>query len=364
MILKHDESFGHQIVAGFDKVGTSAREWTERVWLSAYELSGKVHLSAGFGCYPNRNVIDAYGTLNVEGKTQYAVRASRVLRPNIEEMKVGPFSYQVVEPLKRLRFSLAPTEHDLSYEIEFDGTMPPHEEGIQYAEARGRAMEHIARYIQIGRMSGSVKLEGKTYNLDGGNWMAIRDHSWGVRRGGGVPETGVQPTYLPEGYLFHFNALHFDQWGASYHVREDWDGTPLHFSGGVFYPYGAGKEEIRLASVQHDLEFRQDIRQMKGGSIVLNAHNGSRWDISLRPLTACYLTLGGYFGYKGFVHGLWQGEEFLDAVKVDLTDPRVLNEVCFLSDQLCEARCGSESGYGLVELVVTGKYPRYGYQGY
>ena len=364
MIIKHDESFGHQIVATFDKVDTSAREWTERVWLSAYDLSGKHHLSAGFGYYPNRNVMDAYGTVNVEGKTQYAVRASRELRPDIEQMQVGPFSYEVVEPLKKLRFALAETEHDLSYEIEFDGIMPPHEEGIQYAEARGRVMENIARYIQVGRMSGSMKLEGKSYQIDSRNWMAIRDHSWGVRRGGMVPEVGVQPTYLPEGYLFHFNAMHFDQWGASYHIREDWDGMPLHFSGGVFFPYGSDRPDIRLAGMQHEFQFRDDIRQMKGGTIVLNAFDGSRWEMSLRPLTACYLTLGGYFGYKGFVHGLWLGESFLDGVKVDLTDPKVLSEVNFLSDQMCEARCGNETGYGLVELVVTGKYPRYGYQGY
>ncbi len=27
-------------------------------------------------------------------------------------------------------------------------------------------------------------------------------------------------------------------------------------------------------------------------------------------------------------------------------------------------RCGDEVGYGTTELMVVGKYPRYGYQGY
>jgi hypothetical protein len=31
---------------------------------------------------------------------------------------------------------------------------------------------------------------------------------------------------------------------------------------------------------------------------------------------------------------------------------------------MCEFRCGSEVGYGIIEMVVIGKYPKYGYLSY
>ena len=363
MLTKYDEFVCHQIVSTFDHVETSAREWTERVWLSAFDTSGKFHLGAGFGYYPNRNIIDAFGTIAVEGKTQYAVRASRELRPEIDQVKVGPLCYEVVEALRKVRFALGENEHGLSYEVDFEGTMPPHEEQPQFSRFRGRVAENIVRYVQWGRVSGWVRVEGKTYHIDKDKWQAVRDHSWGIRRGGGVPETGVQP-YLPTGYLFHFGIMQFEKWGASYHIREDGDGTLLHFSGGVFYPYGSEKEELKLASVDHDFQFRSDIRQMKSGRVVLNAIDGSKMEVSMRPLSVCYLKPGGYFGYKDFVQGLWMGPYFIDGVKVDLTDPNAVREVSFLEDQMCEMRCGNDVGYGIIELVVLGKYPKYGYQGY
>lgn len=364
MLTKYDDMMCHQIVSTFDRVETSAREWTERIWFSAHDTSGKSHLVAGFGYYPNRNIMDAFTCFAVEGKTQYAVRASRELRPAIDEVKVGPFSYQVVEALKKVRCALDANEHGLSYEIEFEGNMPPHEEEPQFAMSRGRVLENVVRYVQVGKPSGWIKAEGKTYQINKDEWWAERDHSWGIRRGGGVPETGVQPGEIPTGYLFSFGIMQFDKWGATYHIRENWEGRPLHFSSGVFYPYGSHKEELKLASVAHDFQFRHDIRQMKSGQLVFNAVDGSKIEVSMRPLSVCYLRAGGYFGYQGFTHGLWMSPYFIDSLKLDLTDNDAVKGVSFLDDVMCEMRCGNDIGYGIIELVIVGKYPKYGYKGY
>ena len=364
MLTKYDEMMCHQIVSTFDQVDTSAREWTERIWFSAHDTSGKFHLVSGFGYYPNRNIMDAFTCFAIEGKTQYAVRASRELRPAIDEVKVGPFSYQVVEALKKVRCALDENEHGLSYEIEFEGNMPPHEEEPQSALSRGRVLENIVRYVQVGKPTGWIKAEGKTYQINKDEWRAERDHSWGIRRGGGVPETGVQPGEIPTGYLFSFGIMQFDKWGATYHIREDWEGRTLHFSSGVFYPYGSHKEELKLASVAHDFQFRHDIRQMKSGQLVFNAVDGSKIEVSMRPLSVCYLRAGGYFGYQGFTHGLWMDHYFIDSLKLDLTDNDAVKGVSFLDDVMCEMRCGNEVGYGIIELVIVGKFPKYGYQGY
>jgi hypothetical protein len=350
-------------VSTFNSVGTSAREWTERIWFSVHDLTGQYQLIAGFGLYPNRNVIDAFGCVVVDNKTQYAVRASRELRPRIDDVRVGPLSYEIVDPLKAVRFAVDGNEYDLSFDIEFRATMYAHEEDTQFAEFRGRVQEHTKRFVQVGRPVGWIKVDGKRIEVGEDGWRCERDHSWGIRRDG-FPETGVQPTEIPEGYLHNFGLLQFDNWGLTYHARENWAGERLHFGGSLFYPIGENKEELKLTGVDHNFTFRPDIRQINGGGMVLNAEDGSKIDLSIRFLSACYLKAGGYFGYEGFSNGMWMGEEFLDGLKVDLTDPEKVKDVAFLDDAACEIRCGDEIGYGIVEVVLMGKYPKYGYQGY
>jgi len=87
MLTKYDELICHQTVSTFDSVETSAREWTERVWFVVYNTSGEFLLIGGFGMYANRNIMDAFACLNIKGETQYNVRASRELRPDIDEVK-------------------------------------------------------------------------------------------------------------------------------------------------------------------------------------------------------------------------------------------------------------------------------------
>ena len=363
MITKYDEMLCHQIVSTFDHVETSARQWTERVILHTHDTSGKRHLSNGFGIYRNRNIIDAFGCLTLEGKTQYNVRASRELLSQPDEVKIGPFSYEVIEPLKKVRYSLADNKYDLSYDLEFDGVMPCHEEDMQYFRVRGKVEEHVERYDQVGRAGGWIKVEGQTYQLDKSNFFVERDHSWGIRRDS-VPETGVQPGEIPEGYLYSWAVMQFPSWGAAYHIREMWDGTPLLSSGGVFYPYENRKEDLGVTSIEHDFQFQPDMRKMTSGRVVLMTTDGSKIEISMRPLAFCCLKAAGYFGHRDFVHGQWMGPEWSDGYKLDLTDPAVLADVSFLDNTSCELRCGDEVGYGVLELVVLGKYPKYGYQGY
>jgi len=364
MLTKYDEFLCHQIVSTFDHVETSAREWTERIWLNIHDTSGKFHLLAGFGKYPNRNVMDAFGTIAVEGKTQYAVRASQELHPQTDEVKVGPFSYEVIEPLKKVRCALGENEHGLSYDLEFEATMPAVEEPPQYARVKGREAENIRRFVQVGKPSGWINTEGKTHQVDKQSWLAMRDRSWGVRRGGGATETGVEPPEVPIGFLYNWILVQFPQWGATYHLRETWDGTPITFGGEVFYPYKSRKEPLKLASIEHDFQLRPDIRQITSGRVVLNAVDGSKIELSLRPISICYVKPGGYGEYRGFVHGLWMGPSFIDGFKLDITDPKVVSEVAFIGDLNCEFRCGDEVGYGVTELLILGRYPKYGYEGY
>ena len=87
--------------------------------------------------------------------------------------------------------------------------------------------------------------------------------------------------------------------------------------------------------------------------------------MSIRPVTICYQAPAGYGGnYKDFIHGKWMGEKWMDGHRFDLNDPQVMREIWGYCDYGSEFKCGNEVGHGTVELMVVGKYPKYGYQGY
>jgi hypothetical protein len=340
----------------------------------AHDVEGKFHIAAGFGYYPNRNIMDAFTCFTIGDHTQYTVRASRELRPEIDQFKVGPFTYEMIEPLRKVRYTLDENEYDISFDIEIEGVSPPHEEDPeQFHISRGRLHEHIKRFVQSGRPRGWIKTDGTTCQIDSHKWVAERDRSWGVRIGGADRvETGVQPTEEHEGILFNFELMQFDDWGASYHIREIWDdklgaARTWHFGGGIFYPYGVEKEKLELVDVEHDFRFTEERpeqpRRFAGGTVVLTAIDGTKKEVSIRPISICYQGPGGYGGYyNGFIHGMWMGSSWIDGYKFDLTDPAVMQEIWGYVDYGSEFRCGQQVGYGTSELLVNGRYPKYGYE--
>ena len=371
MLTKYDELLCHQIASTFDHPATNAREWTERIWFMVHDIKGDFILVGGFGYYPNRNVMDAYMCLAVEGKRQHVVRASRELRPLIDQVTVGPFSWQVIEPMKKVRAMLDENEYGVSYDLTLDGTMPPHdEEPPQFHRFRGRVVEDIRRYFQVGKPSGWIKINGQTVKIDPKSWRTERDHSWGIRRGAlERQDVGVQPGDIPIGFFYSGASWQFANWSANYHIREDWDGRIIDFSGGISYPYGSGKDELHLASVQHDFKFRTDIpglRQIKGGVVTLTGVDGSKKEVSFTPLGIVYIGTGGYSyaNYRGFTHGLWMGPSWMDGFTLDITDPEVIQGASFLDEMSCKLTCNGEVGYGFTEVSVFGKYPKYGFEGY
>ena len=375
MIRKHDELFCHQAVSTFDTPGTSAREWTERAWVQVHDTAGTAHLAAGFGFYPNRNIMDAFVCFTIQKKKQYIVRASRELRPAIDVTTVGPFTYECLEPLRQVRFALGENEYGLSYDIVVEGVSPLFEEAAQHQISRGRLKEHIKRMVQSGRPRGWITADGQTFALDKKTWVAERDRSWGIRvAGADFVESGVQPPEIYDGQLFNFVLMQFDHWGASFHIREIWDDKAglarrWLFGGGLFYPFGSTREPMELANVEHLYEFDdsrpEQARRFAGGRVIMTAADGSRREVAIRPITICYQAPGGYgLPYKDFIHGLWMGPSWMDGYRLDLTDANVLREIWGYCDYGSEFRCGNDVGYGTTELLVVGKYPRYGYQGY
>ena len=120
-----DESLCHQIVDTFAVVSQSDVGWTEKVCAMAMARDGSVQLGFGLGKYTNRNIIDAYAGTS-RGVEQTIVRASRRLSPNPELTVMGPIHYEVVEPLRKVRFVLEPNDiQPIAFDWLFEGTSHP-----------------------------------------------------------------------------------------------------------------------------------------------------------------------------------------------------------------------------------------------
>ncbi|MBU3949349.1 MAG: hypothetical protein KJ882_06110 [Proteobacteria bacterium] len=361
MLTKYDEFLCHQFPSTFDHVADSGDNWRENVWCCAYDVSGKIFLSAVFGVSTNRNVMDSSGLLTIDGKTQYNIRASRELRPRNDEVKVGPLSYEVIEGLKTVKWLLAENEYGISWKVEFEARMPPHEEKPQFARSRGRMQENMYRYGQSGRAMGWVKVEGKTYDIDPDSWIAHRDHSWGLRWHANLhaEEQGLQPPEPMLGITFDWNILQFEKWNILSTHREDYHGKQLDFSGGLCYAYSDSRPELKLVGETIEIELVPGTKRMKAGRVVYTAADGSSIEISFRVVTVIYIHAGGYWPYKGYRLGRWMGSEWIEGEKLDITDPAVLKNISEGPTYMVECRCGNETGTGMIQFGIHGKHHRY-----
>src|SRR3954469_18398602 len=118
-----DELLAHQIVDTFATVSQSDRSWTEKICAMACARDGSVSLGFGLGKYPNRGVMDAYAGVS-RGTEQWTVRASRALGAD-DATRVGQMHYEVLEPMKRIRFALDTNDvQPVSFEWIFEGVVP------------------------------------------------------------------------------------------------------------------------------------------------------------------------------------------------------------------------------------------------
>ena len=153
-LLPADEQFTHQVVDTFATVGTTDPSWTEKVCAMAAARDGSLQLGFGLGKYTNRNVMDAYSGVS-RGVEQVTVRASRGLQPEPELTVIGPIRYEVLEPLRAIRFALEPNDcQPIAFDWVFESVVPPHVEERTHTRDHYRVSAELVRYHQTGVASG------------------------------------------------------------------------------------------------------------------------------------------------------------------------------------------------------------------
>ncbi len=370
-LLATDEQLNHQIVDSFATVSQSDLSWTEKLWMPCSRKDGSLQLDCGMGRYQNRDVIDAFAGMS-RGKEQWTVRTSRELSPDPLSTAVGAISYEVIEPLQKIRWRLDHNEvAPLRFDITFDAALPAFFEDrhIQRDEQGFRIVSNVVRYHQAGTPSGWYEIDGKREVITPDEWFCWRDHSWGVRLDVGAPPTDLRPArdfgeraFEDSKFLLNWSPLMLEKPDGTryeYHyylqIRDD---EVVYFSG--YRNHADGRQE-RIARARPELRYVDETRRLLGGRIHFDMLSGetATVDIEVQGESGFYLGPALYLGFDGKKHGNWRGDLNTDGEMIpDMTAPEVRKRMgSAVRDTIVRAREGDASGYGLLEPIMLGEWP-------
>lgn len=371
-VLPADETFTHQIAETFAHVGTSDPAWTEKVCAMAMARDGSLQLGFGIGKYPNRNVMDGYAALS-RGKEQLTVRASRELAADPVRVFVGPIHYDVIEPLRKVRFRLERNAcQPLAFDWLFEAALKPAIEERTFMRHDFRMSAELVRYHQIGTCSGWLELDGERIALDPDNWISTRDHSWGVRYDVGTPPTDLKPRpAIPPGFGFQMiwcplllTRADGSRYGMFLHytLTEGPGFTQKHVTSKIEHPDGREEAIVDLAP---ELRFHPDNRRLLGGRLLGRMADGSERPITLEVLsdTGVQLGAGLYFGFDGHHHGEWRGPQHLDGERIlDCSEPSAARRLHQIRDTAVRVSdpVGGGVGVGNCQPICYGPWPKLG----
>jgi hypothetical protein len=362
MLSEQDDFIGHQLPTTFDHVMSSDPSWMERLWYTGHpKPAGDMIFDIGLGWHPNRNVMDGFAGVTVDGK-QYNFRASRRLRPNPLATTIGPLRIEILEGLRRHRLVLEANDSRLSFDLEFVATMNPHEEEEHFRRRNGRVTENMARVQQLGAYRGWIEVAGTRRAVSEETWLGQRDHSWGIRAEMRTDESNQPLTFYPP-FFYCWTTVQFANRGMHLFFKERAPGDLIYISGEEVLSIGSrSKEQVRLRDVSHEVVWAKDPNGQTVESAAFEARfsDGSQRDLTIRTLPARYfLKAGLYGGLKGWSHGDDKGRLYVEHDVWNLEDPGTRRLARTLCDHVIEVTVGDEIGYGIIEYGVGKGYERY-----
>lgn len=367
MLTALDESLFHQIATTFDHAATSDHRFYDRYYIEAADESGGAALAAGLAVYKNTNVVDGFLTV-LRGDRQHNVRVSRPLRDDMTTCQAGPLSFEIVEPMRVVRLSLADGDHGLATDIVWEAALPPVEEVQHFNRVDGRVSEEVHRYNQTGRAHGVVQVGGERIEL--GDWWGARDHSWGVRPGVGgfEPKTGSIPAAM-NGFLYTWFTFSATDVAGYLQVHENGVGRRVVFDGVMHLRRDGAWEDIEVETVDYEFTFPAGSRNYERARVTVTGA-GEKFEIVCSRLLHPFVMRGtGYdSGYRdGLGLGCYRGASLVEHDLYDLSTPGTVTLVPtgeelphFHREQLVHVEVNGAPGTGHFTVLPVGALPKYG----
>ena len=255
MISAWDDYPIHQTGQPIRFVATSDRNFYDRYYFNLHGSSDELFLIMGMGVYPNLGTQDAFACVR-RGAHHRVVRASRELGDR-SDLSVGPFRIDVLEPLRKLRFVLEPSEHAISFDVTWESAMPAWQEQHHFIRRHGRVLFDTSRFAQTGTWAGTLTVGGAKIAVTRDRWWGTRDRSWGVRPVGEPEHPGIRQGEGAMTGMWNYFPMQFADHSIFYINNERNDGVRMLVQGQRQWLDGTIEE---LGRSVHNHEFHPGTR--------------------------------------------------------------------------------------------------------
>ena len=350
----------HQTALPIRHVATSDRNFYDRYYFNCHQGTDELMLVIGLGQYPNLGVTDAFA-LARHGTTHRVVRASRELGIDRMDTTVGPFRVEVIEGLRTLRVVLEPTEHDLEFDLTWEGIIPAQAEPRHFIRQQERVIFDSVRLAQTGRWTGYVRSGDEEFIVTPERWRGSRDRSWGVRPVGEGEPPGIQ-SKNPAQFYWMYAPMQFEEFAILAIVQEDAAGNRLLEEAVRVWPQSAGRPPQQLGRPEYRPQYVPGTREVQTATITFSPPDGAPLEVAVRPVLPVSLMVGTGYGLEpDWKHGMYQGPDVVvQSVCYDLTRPEDKARMWGMIDSVATFECREDglriSGAGLFEYWPFGPH--------
>ena len=359
MLTKADDFPIHQTPDPIAYSGTD-RNFYDRYFFNGYQPDGTEFFAVAFGVYPHLNVADAHFSVIRDG-VEHCLHASRILNMERMDLVCGPIRIEVIEPLQKLKVTVAASE-GIAAELTFEGRTFPIEEPRFTRRNGPRAFMDYTRLTQNVRVTGWIEVDGVRKTLDAGT-VGTRDRSWGIRPVGAPdPQPAVPQTIT--GFFWQWTPLNFADKSVFFHVNADPDGKPWN-TRAVILPDGAGAHggyETENCTIEN-VAMIPGTRHAQGGDLMIALQQGSA-KATFKPFLT-FLMRGIGYGHPEWRHGGFKGElvvarEDIDLSAVNMASPENWHIQALSRVTLTLPGEAPQEGMGVFEQLIAGPYRPYG----
>ena len=148
---------------------------------------------------------------------------------------------------------------------------------------------NVVRYHQGGWATGTITVDGETYELGAGDAFGFRDHSWGVRQGVGTPAGDLIGGTRPDAAA-RPNVKGIMKWSPSFFRRPDgsYYETAIFLSGAwaqtSAYVNDPDGTQVRVRSAEPRMEYDPHTRFVRRGELHLVMETGEERVIEVEAL--------------------------------------------------------------------------------
>ncbi|KQW73320.1 hypothetical protein ASE17_10335 [Phenylobacterium sp. Root77] len=359
MLTKADDFPIHQTPEPIAYAGTD-RNFYDRYFFNGYQPDGTEFFAVAFGVYPQLNVADAHFSVIRDG-VEHCLHASKVMNMERLDLSCGPISIEILEPLQKLKVTVAPS-NGFAAEIVFEGRSFPIEEPRFMRRIGPRAFMDYTRLTQNVRCSGWIEVDGVRKELASGS-VGTRDRSWGIRPIGAPDPQPPVPMTLG-GFFWQWTPLNFADRSIFFHVNADPEGRPWN-TRAVIAPDGAGHDGFYESEepTMDEVSLIAGTRHASTGTLNIPLAQGSA-KISFKPFLT-FLMRGIGYGAPDWRHGGYKGDLVVEREDIDLAATNMGSPENWHIQALSRVTLtlpgeAPVEGMGVFEQLIAGPYRPYG----